>query len=209
MPKTEEPKNEQPKTEEVKKDQVINTEALKAKTAEVAGNVKEGTKNFVEKVKGDKTLMIICCAVAAVVVVLFLGLIIGGTGGSKGVAKKYARAYVKMDEKKICKMLHKKVLEERFDGELSDCYDSLEKTFDYLKDNDVKYTKYEITSKKVYDKDDVVDFADKIEDAYDIPAKKVKKVVRYKVKFDAKGKENDQKTEIYVVKIGGKWYVMG
>ena len=207
MPKTEEPKNEQPKTEEVKKDQVINTEALKAKTAEVAGNVKEGTKNFVEKVKGDKTLMIICSAVAVVIVVLFIALIAGGTGGSKAVVKKYAKAYIKMDEKKICKMQHKKVIEERFDGELSDCYDKLEESFEYLKDNDIKYTKYEITSKKVYDKDDVIDMAEDLEEAYDIPAKKVKKIVRYKVKFDAKGKEDDRKAEIYAVKISGKWYV--
>ena len=66
-----------------------------------------------------------------------------------------------------------------------------------------------ILNTKLQVKNDVVDFADNIEDAYDIPAKKVKKVVRYKVKFDAKGKENDLKEEIYVVKIGGKWYVMG
>ena len=194
--------------QETKNEQIINTEAAKAKVNEVAGNVKEGASNFVEKVKGDKALLAVCCA-AAVVVVVVLFIILSNTvfNGSKNVVKQYAGGMVKMNAKKVCKAYPKELIEFAFD-DIDECVDTLEEQFDNMKDEDIKYKGYEITNKKVLDKDDVEDYAEKLEDLYDIPEKKLKKVVRYSVNVDAKGSDNDEKLYIFAGKIGGKWYVI-
>lgn len=191
--------------EEPKNEQIINTEAAKAKAQEVAENVKEGATKAVEKVKNDKILLGVCCGVAVVVLVLLFSLVCGG--GAKKAVKNYAKAVIKMDEKKYCKSIHKNMLEEQYD-DLDECYETMEDMFDNLKDEDVKYKKYEITNKKKLDKDDVEEMAEDLEDKYDISEKDLKKVVRFSVNFDAKGSDNDKKLYIYVGKIKGKWYVI-
>ncbi len=191
--------------EEPKNEQIINTEAAKAKAQEVADNVKEGATKAVEKVKNDKILLGVCCGVAVVVLVLLFSLVCGG--GAKKAVKNYAKAIIKMDEKKYCKSIHKNMLEEQYD-DIDECYENMEEMFDNLKDEDVKYKKYEITNKKKLDKDDVEEMAEDLEDKYDISEKDLKKVVRFSVNFDAKGSDNDQKLYIYVGKIKGKWYVI-
>ena len=191
--------------EEPKNEQIINTEAAKAKAQEVADNVKEGATKAVEKVKNDKVLLGVCCAVAVVILVLLCSLCLGG--GAKKAVKNYSKAIIKMDEKKYCKSLHKNIVEERYD-DIDECYENMEEMFDNLKDEDVKYKKYEITNKKKLDKDDVEEMAEDLEDKYDISEKDLKKVVRFSVNFDAKGSDNDKKLYIYVGKIKGKWYVI-
>jgi hypothetical protein len=196
------------KVEEEKKDeQIINTEAAKAKVEEVANNVKEGANNMVEKVKGDKKLLAVCCACCVVVVVLLLALILGCCNGPKKAVKSYAKGIVKMDEKKVCKSMHKNMIEEDYD-DIDDCYDNFEELFDKMKDEEKNYKSYEITNKKVLDKDDVEEMAEDLEEKYDISEKSLKKVVRFSVNFDAKGSDNDQKVYIYVGKIKGHWYVI-
>ena len=193
---------------EPKKEQIINTEAAKAKVEEVAGNVKEGANNFVEKVKGDKALLAVVCAVAAVVVIV-LFVILANTvfNGSKRAVKTYANAYVKMNAKKYCKSMHKNIIEAVYD-DVDECVDALDERFENLKDDDVKFKSYEIINSKKLDKDDVEDYAEKLEKYYDISEKSLKKVVRYSVNIDAKGSDNDEKVYIYVGKIKGKGYVI-
>ncbi len=197
------------KVEEPKNEQIINTEAAKAKAAEVAGNVKEGATNFIEKVKTDKTLMAVCCGVAAVlVIVVFVILANCVFGGPKRAVKSYTKAYyIKMDAKKSCKAMHKNIVESVYD-DVDECVDKMKDTFEDIKDSDVKYKSYEIVNSKKLDKDDVEDYAEMLEKYYDINEKSLKKVVRYSVNVDAKGSDNDKKLYIYVGKIKGKWYVI-
>ena len=82
------------------------------------------------------------------------------------------------------------------------------KLFDDM-DSDDKIKSYKIESKKKLDKDDIEDIAEKLEKTFDIDEKKVKKVVRYKVSFDAKGKDNDADLYIFSAKIKGRWSVIG
>jgi len=197
------------KVEEEKKDeQIINTEAAKAKVEEVANNVKEGATNFVEKVKNDKALMGICIAACAVVVIV-LFVILSNTvfNGSKNAVKRYSKAFVKMNEKGICKSIHKNMLEEQYE-DIDECQDAWEEIFSSLKDEEVKFKSYEITNKKELDKDEVEEYAEDLEEKYDISEKSLKKVYRFSVNFDAKGSENDRKVYIYVGKIKGHWYVI-
>lgn len=194
--------------EEQKNEQIINTEAAKAKAAEVAGNVKEGATNFIEKVKGDKKLLAVCCAVCAVVVILvFVVLVNLISGGSKGAVKTYANAYIKMNAKKYCKSMHKNIIETVYD-DVDECVDGLEERFDKMKDEDIKYKSYEISNSKKLDKDEVEDYAEMLDKLYDINEKDLKKVVRYSVNFDAKGSDHDEKYYIFVGKIKGHWYVI-
>ena len=196
------------KVEEPKNEQIINTEAAKAKVEEVAGNVKEGATNFIEKVKKDKTLMAVCCAVCAVVVILLFVILANCVfGGPKKAVKSYTNAYVKMNAKKYCKNMHKNIVESVYD-DVDECVDKMEETFDGLKEDDVKYKSYEIVNTKKLDKDEVEDYAEMLDKYYDINEKSLKKVVRYSVNLDAKGSDNDKKLYIYVGKIKGKWYVI-
>lgn len=191
--------------EEPKNEQIINTEAAKAKAGEVAENVKAGANKAIEAVKNDKMLLGICCGVVVFILVVFL--VVFANGASKRAVKSYAKAFIKYDEKKVCKSLHKNMIEEQYD-DIDDCYEAWEEIFDSLKDEDVKYKSYEITNKKVMDKDDVEEMAEELEEKYDISEKSLKKVVRFSVNLDAKGSDNDRKLYIYAGKIKGKWYII-
>ena len=214
--KVETKKVEEPKKEDPKNEPIINTEAAKAKAeelannvkegaTELASNVKEGANNFVEKVKGDRNLLIAVCVCAFVVVVLFFSLIC--CDGSKGVAKDMSKALVKMDAKKYCKAINKTIVEEVYD-DLDSCKDYMEDALEES-DEDAQPTKYKIKSDKKLKKDDVEDIAEILEDKYGIDENKVKKVVRYKVHFDAKKNKNDFDLYIFTAKIKGKWSVIG
>ncbi len=113
---------------EPKNEQIINTEAAKAKVEEVAGNVKEGANNLFSKIKENKSLSIVCCAVCAVVAVVILALLFGCVfGGPKKVVKTYAKVnYIKPNAKKVCKMMHKNILESVYD-DVDECIEKAKK----------------------------------------------------------------------------------
>ncbi len=196
------------KAEEEKKasEQIINTEAAKAKVGEVADATKKGVNSLVEKVKGNKALLAVCCAVCAVVVILLFVLLLGAFNGPSKPVKQFSSGMVKLNAKKVCKSFAKDMFED--EDELEECIDSLDETFDDM-DSDDKLKSYKIESKKKLDKDDVEDIAEKLEKAFDIDEKKVKKVVRYKVSFDAKGKDNDSDLYIFAAKVKGRWSIVG
>ena len=197
-------KAEEAKVEEPKNEQIINTEAAKAKVEEVANNVKEGANNFVEKVKGDKNLLIACCVCAFVVLVILCSCIF--CDGSKGAAKDMSKALVKLNAKKFCKTINKDIVNEVYDG-VDECIDKIGESWEET-DEDDKPSKYKFISDKKLKKDDVEDIAEKLED-FGIDEDRVKKVVRYKVSFDAKGNDNDMDLYIYTAKIKGHWSVIG
>ena len=174
-------------------------------------NVKEGANNLFSKIKENKTLSIVCCAVCAIVVIALLSLIFGSIfGGSKNVVKSYVKVnYIKPNAKKACKMMHKNIVESVYD-DLDECIEKGEEALEEQEDDEdqVKYKTYKIKSSKKLDKDDVEDFAEMLDKYYDIDEKYLKQVVRYSVNLDAKGSDNDKKLYIYVGKIKGKWYVI-
>ena len=196
------------KKEEEKKasEQIINTEAAKAKVGEVADATKKGVNSFVDKVKSNKALLAVCCAVCALVVICLFVLLLGAFNGASKPVKNFSTGMVKQNAKRVCKSFAKDMFED--EDELEECIDGLEETFDDM-DSDEKIKSYKIESKKKLDKDDVEEIAEKLEKAFDIDEKKVKKVVRYKVSFDAKGKDNDADLYIFSAKIKGRWSIIG
>ena len=196
------------KSEEENKasEQIINTEAAKAKAGEVVDATKKGVNSFVDKVKNDKALLAICCACCAVVVIVLFVLLLGAFNGASKPVKGFSSGMIKQDAKKVCKSFAKDMFED--EDELDECIDGLEELFDDM-DSDDKIKSYKIESKKKLDKDDIEDIAEKLEKTFDIDEKKVKKVVRYKVSFDAKGKDNDTDLYIFSAKIKGRWSIIG
>lgn len=194
--------------EEPKNEQIINTEAVKAKAAELGENVKEGANKVATKLKENKNIVTIVAGVAACfVALLILILIVNSFTGPKHQAKVFSKSLVKLNEKKYCKSFNKDIIEDRFD-DIDDCIDKVSDSFDEA-DKDEKFKSYKIEAKKVLDKDDVEEIAEKLDDEFGIDEKKVKKVVRYKVSFDAKGKDNDVDLYVFVGKIKGHWSVIG
>ena len=196
------------KSEEENKasEQIINTEAAKAKAGEVVDATKKGVNSFVDKVKNDKALLAICCACCAVVVIVLFVLLLGAFNGASKPVKGFSSGMIKQDAKKVCKSFAKDMFED--EDELDECVEGLEESFDEM-DSDEKIKSYKIEGKKKLDKDDIEDIAEKLEKAFDIDEKKVKKVVRYKVSFDAKGKDNDTDLYIFSAKIKGRWSIIG
>ena len=162
----------------------------------------EKAKGFATKLKEDKDFLkkVVCYVVVAVVVIVAVVLLLGSMG-PKGMAKKYMRAYEKLDHKAVLKMMYK--------DQADDYEDTLEKSFEYLEDNDFKIKEWEILSTKTLEGNKLEDFQDDFEDEYDVkPSKVVKVKVKVKAKLDDDTDTN--KSEIYFAKIKGKWYyVMG
>ena len=166
--------------------QIVNTEAAKAKANELVGKAKEGVEYYKKNIKTDKKLWI-GTAVVALVVVLLLVSLMGGSG--KGAAKKYANAMVKGDAKALMSVLHEDFVESFDDileyGDYDDLEEMWEEAFESREDEDIEYKGYEITDvKKDYDRDDIEDVAEYLNDAYDIDEDSVKNVVRYTIKFE-------------------------
>lgn len=185
---------------------IVNTEAAKAKASELAEAAKTGINSYTEKLKTDKKVLGITIAVV-VVLVLLIGCVYF-TGGSKGVAKNYANAYVKSNSKKIMKYMHEGLVE-YYDDLGIDLEETLEDTFDENDDNDYKFLSYELVDSEKLDKDDVEDLAEDLDKAYDIDEDHVKAAVVYTIKYKVKddGDKDTLKNDITVVKIKGKWYV--
>ena len=200
---------------------IVNTEAVKAKTSElagkaknVAGNVADKTKNifaaYKEKLKTDKRVLYGSIGVGAVVVVLLLVFIITTLfDPAKAVVRKYANAMVDMDAGKIVELYHEDYLENGYFDE-DGMEEMLDAAFEALEDKDYYYKKFKIDSDyKKYDKDDVEDLAEALEESYDIDEKDVQAARRYTIRFtvDDDGDKDDEKIKITVVKIDGKWYL--
>lgn len=174
----------------------------------VSENAKKGfekAKGFctdtVKKAKEDKGFLkkIIGYAVAAVVVVCLVVFLLGAMG-PKGMAKKYMKAYEKLDSKTIVKMMYKEQAE--------DYEELLEKSFEYLEDEDFKVKEWKITDVSEVKGNKLEKIQDKFDDDYDV---KITKVTKVKVKVKQKvGDETDtDKEELYFGKIKGKWYLLG
>lgn len=193
--------------------QIVNTEAAKAKANELVGKAKDGVEYYKKNIKTDKKLWI-GTAVVALVVILLLVSLMGGSG--KGAAKKYANAMVKGDAEAMMSVFHEDYVEAMEDyleyTDYDDVEEMLEASFEEREDEDIEYKSYEITDvKKDYDKDDIEDVAEYLNEAYDIDEDSVKNVVRYTIKFEYEvdGDDETEKEKAFFVKIGSKWYYFG
>lgn len=164
------------------------------------GKAKDFCTDTFKKCKEDKGFLkkVIGYCVAVVLVIVVICLLLGSMG-PKGMAKKYMKAYEKLDSKAVLKMMYK--------DQADDYEDTLEKSFEYLDDNDFKIKEWEILSTKTLEGNKLEDFQDDFEDEYDVkPSKVVKVKVKVKAKLDDETDTN--KSEIYFAKIKGKWYLV-
>lgn len=184
----------------------VNTEAAKTKATELVESAKKGLGNYTEKLKTDKKVLGITVAVVVILVLLFGGLYLNG--GSKGVVKSFAKAYVKSDTKKIVKLMHEDYLEASEDSHF-DIEETFDEMFDKYDDEDYKVLSYELVDSDKLDKKKVEDIAEDLEDNCDIDEDTVKAAVVYTVKFkvDDDGDKDTLKVEVTAVKIKGKWYL--
>lgn len=191
---------------------MINTEAVKANANNLVEKVKGGLNYYTTNIKNDKKLMIGTGVVVLVVVLLFALLFVNP---SKSVAKKYANAMVKYDAKAIVEITHEdmiKSMEEYLEYLDQDYEEMLEESFEELEDSDIEYKSYKIDGdSKKYDKDDLEELAETLEDSYDIDEKDVTAARRYTIRFeiDEDGDDEEEKVKVVVAKIKGKWYFIG
>ncbi len=158
-----------------------------------------------EKVKTvDKKVLY---AVIAVVVVLLFVLLLGSSG-SKGVAKKYAKYYVKGDHRKIAELIQDNIEEKSFDG---DAKDHFKEVFEGLEDEDVDIKSYKILDSYKYNKDKLEDFKESCDKLYGIDEDDIKGVHQYLIKLKAKvdGEPDVEYKTLIVFKVENKWYVFG
>ena len=162
----------------------------------VTETAKEGldkAKDFagdtVKKLKTDKDFLtkVIGGVVAAVVVIAAIVLVLGAMG-PKGMAKKYMKAYAKLDSKTIVKMMYK---DARDDAE-----EILEKRFENLDDADFKIKEWEIKDVKKIEGNKLEKIQDAFEDEYDVKPSKVTKV-KVKVKSKKNDKTDTDTMELY------------
>jgi hypothetical protein len=154
-------------------------------------------------------IIFILLVVIIVLICLFAGFHFGGANEEKtesdaeiveDMAKKYMKAYGKLDSKTILKLMYKEQAE---DYEVL-----LERSFEYLDDEDFQIKEWEIIDVSEPTETKLEKIQDKFEDEYDV---KIKKVIRVKVKVKEKvdGKTDTEKEELYFGKIKDKWYLLG
>lgn len=189
---------------------VVNTAAVKAKTNELMGKAKTLFATYKEKLKTDKKVLYGSIGVGAVVVILLVFLIANTMfNPAKSVVRKYANAMVDMDAKEIVELFHEDYLDNGYFDE-DDLEDLLDSGFEELKDDDFAYKKFKIDNDyKKYDKDDLEELAEELEETYDIDEDDVQEARRYTIEFivDDDGDKDEEKTKIVIVKIKGKWYL--
>lgn len=187
--------------------QIINTEAAKAKASEVASKAKAGVGNFTAKFKSDKKFQTTVIGVAIIAVLVIIVLIAYLTGGSKGAVKGFAKAYVEMDAKKVVEYFNEDYLD--YYSDYMDVEDNLDDLFDNYKDEDYIFKSYEITDSEKFEKDDIEDLAERLDESFDIREDDVTDAVVYTIKFkiDDDGDKETEKMDVTAVKIDGKWYI--
>lgn len=154
-----------------------------------------------------KGLIGIIAAVAAVVVALILifSLTGRGAGSAKAVGKEFIKAFEKGNAKALINLMHKEVVKEDIGDkdDQKDFIEDMEEGFEELEDFDVELTLEDV--EKV-DKDELKELKEYYEDEYDLKVKDVK-IVIIEMTVEVMGYEQTEELELYVVKIGGRWYL--
>ena len=162
------------------------------------------------------------CLVLSLVLVLSLAAC-GKSGGKKeksgktpeSVAEKYMEAALDADFEKIMDLVHKDVINNGMEAEGMD-EDDLQELIDEhnedlndvlaeLEEEDVKLT-YEIVDTEALDKEMVESGKEYYEDEYDVEITDAK-CVEIEITIEVDGDAETETLDIYVVKIGGSWYL--
>lgn len=161
--------------------------------------------------KSKKGLLI--AIIAAVVAVAVALVLIFTISTPKSVVKKYMDAYLDPDGKAMLSVIPKAVVKEDIGDkdDQKDYVEEMEDTLDELYDEmDDYYDRwsidYKISDVEKVDKDDLEEIQEYYEDEYDIKVRAAKEVtVDVTVKVD--GDKEKVEMTIYVIKVGGKWYI--
>lgn len=164
--------------------------------------------DYLQKLKTDKVVLGVTIAVVLMCLFLFCGIVSMGTG-SKKVVNTYAKAMVKFKSKKITKLYHEDYIDYMESHSKDDIEDIIEESFEKLEDKDYRFLSYDIIDKEKYNKNKLEEYAEDLEDLYDIDEDDIKSVVEYTLKFkvDDDGDKDTKKVEIHAVKVKGKWYI--
>lgn len=183
------------------------------------GNNKGGKKFNMPKfnfdLKANKKLLAIGAGALALILVLVMLL----SGGAKGAAKRYMKACLKGNFKKVVNMQPRKVLNEIKDemdmdkddwkDYIEDGQDDFDDYFENLEDRyggKPKIT-FEITDQWSVDKDDDLfeEVQDEYDDAYDAKVSAIK-AFEIELTMKAGGEKVERTVTIYMVKVGLSWY---
>jgi hypothetical protein len=212
---------------------VSETPAYEAPAASNVGSTVEDLKNkavdfskpLIEKVKANPKLAMIGggAVVGVILLIVLISSLIGGAW--KSPVKTYLNGTCKGKisfnaVKKLAPAEYWEYMEEEQDLDMDDVEDYIKDDYkdefeeslesDYFEDEygtDIKIS-YKIDSKKKLSKGKLGDLRDALKENYDIAKKSVKAAYKVKVKITIKGDEDkDTNTNnLYVVKIGSKWY---
>ncbi len=166
-----------------------------------------------------KNLIGIIIAVVAVVLVVVLCASLFGGNSPKSVADDYMKATFKQqDAGKVLDLIHKDVIKAACDDEdmsrkelEEEAQDMFDEMFEFLDDScDEWKVDWEIKDVEDLDDDELEEIQDYYDDDYDLKVKDAKMVeieANIEVTVDDETEDQDQDIEIYVVKVGGKWYL--
>ncbi len=179
---------------------------------------------FKKLIKG-KVWLIPVAAVASIFIIWLLVFIFRSVVGSgsvtmKGAVKAYYEAEAKLDAKKYINATMSnsmlKAYKESEDMTKRELIEDLQDSFDlvveyYGDDYEVKYRRIKIEDKDYYDRDDVKDVVENIEDETDVKVS-IQKICEVEVsyeKWNYRTEEwEDGETDLILYKSAGNWYVM-
>ena len=165
------------------------------------------------------------CLVLSLVLVLSLAAC-GGSSGKKdksskaaktpeAIAEKYMEAALDADFEKMLDLVHKDVINNGMEAEdmddddmqemIDESSEELEELLAELEEEDIKLS-YEIVDVDALDKEMVESGKEYYEDEYDVEITDAKSVM-IEISIKADGETEYENIEIYVVKIGGSWYL--
>ena len=182
-----------------------------------------------KKVTGGKVWLIPVLAVGSIFVLWFVIFFFRSVVGSgaltmKGAVNSYFKAQQKMDGKayvnatlspsmlkaiKESEDMSKKEIIEEYDDNFEEMHELYQDWYD--EDYKVKYKNIKIKDTDKYDKDDIEDLVDEIEDETDVKVK-ISKLYEVEVSYrewDCSEEEwNKEETVLLVYKSAGNWYVL-
>lgn len=185
---------------------VVSNNDAKAKVNDVAGKAKNVAGDLVSRVKSDK-LVLVLVAIIAVIALFAVGSFVlkvlqPGYGTANSYLKNY---YVKQKADKVVKYVHEDTYEDE-----DDFVENIEDyVYENWEDSDIEYKSVKIVDSFTYSKDLVEEFAEELQDSYDIDEDDVKSVkdffVKYVVEYD--GEKVVSYGSITAYKVGSKWYI--
>lgn len=183
------------------------------------------SENKLKKLVKGKVWLIPVAAVASVVliwfIVFFFRSIVGsGSVTMKGAIKAYYSAQSDMDAKKYINATMSntmlKAIKESEDMTKRELIEDLQDTYDlkeewYGDDYEVKYRRIKIEDREYYDRDDVKDVIEEIEDETDVKVS-IQKICEVEVSYErwdySEEEWEDGEATLTLYKSAGNWYVM-